>query len=323
MLVDADAVALSTENLSLTYGRVRAVENLNLRVYAGEIYGFLGRNGAGKTSTIRMLMGLVHPDAGTIRMLDFVGRRIGVKEKRHIGYVSQEQYFYSWMTCRGLGRFVRGFYPTWDDTEFARLLDWLDLPPDRKVAHLSGGMKVKLALALVLAHRPPLLILDEPTSGLDPVARREFLEIIQRQARDHRRTTFFSSHLVDEVERVADRVGIIHKGRLRYEGDIATLQASVREVNCSAAPLPAVLAVPESGSRSEKSDPLVARRALAQHVQHHGYTVLRDGFAADQGLVLSAPPAVWEQGLFPPEAIRRLSLEDIFIAIATEVAFLP
>ena len=225
---------LSTRDLSLSYGRVRAVDGLNLSVNAGEIYGFLGRNGAGKTSTIRMLMGVVRPNSGQISMLDFRGHRIGAKQKQRIGYVSQEQHFYPWMTCRALGRFVSGFYPSWDHSEFDRLLRLLDLPPRRKVAHLSGGMRVKLALSLALAHSPPILILDEPTSGLDPVARREFLEIIDRQARTRKRTTFFSSHLIDEVERVADRVGIIHRGRLRYEGDIATLQASVRSVRYAA-----------------------------------------------------------------------------------------
>src|SRR6185503_5697969 len=114
--------------------------------------------------------------------------------------------------------------------EFDRLLGLLELPPDRKASQLSGGMRVKLALALALASRPALLILDEPTAGLDPVARREFLEMIHRQARDHRRTTFFSSPLIDEVERVADRVGIVHRGRMRYEGDLDTLRASVRSV---------------------------------------------------------------------------------------------
>lgn len=223
-------VVIRTRDLTLAYGKNRAVDRLNMEVREGEIYGFLGRNGAGKTSTIRMLMGVIRADSGVIELLDTQGNRIGIRQKQRIGYVSQEQNFYPWMTCRGIGRFVSGFYPTWDTSEFSRLLMLLDLPPDRKVSHLSGGMRVKLALALALAHRPPILILDEPTSGLDPVARREFLEIIRRQSRAHRRTTFFSSHLIDEVERVADRVGIIHRGQLRYEGDIPRLQASVRKV---------------------------------------------------------------------------------------------
>jgi ABC-2 type transport system ATP-binding protein len=226
----APAVILRTADLKRSFGKVHAVQGLDLTVRAGEIFGFLGINGAGKTTTIRMLMGIIRPDGGTIELLGQQARRTTLQQKQSIGYVSQEQTFYPWMTCRALGRFVGGFYPTWDAQEFDRLLRVLDVPQDRRASHLSGGMRLKLALALALAPRPALLLLDEPTSGLDPVARREFLDIIRQQARDHRRTTFFSSHIIGEVERVADRVGIIHRGRMRYEGDLADLRATVRLV---------------------------------------------------------------------------------------------
>lgn len=229
--VPQDPSILRTNELTLRYGRNVAVDALSLSVHRGEIYGFLGRNGAGKTSTIRTIMGICKPDSGSIEFNGQPLRRIKNAQKRQIGYVSQEQFFYPWMTCRGIGKFVGGLYPTWEADEFARLLTVLELPPDRRVAHLSGGMRVKLALALALAHRPPMLILDEPTAGLDPVARREFLDIIRSQARQHDRTTFFSSHLIDEVERVADRVGIIHRGKLQFEGPLDELRRTVREVN--------------------------------------------------------------------------------------------
>lgn len=340
---NAPATLLRTQGLSLSYGRVRAVHRLNISVREGEIYGFLGRNGAGKTSTIRMLMGVVRPDAGQIELLDFRGRRIGPRQKQRIGYVSQEQHFYPWMTCRGLGRFVSGFYKTWDRAEFDRLLHVLDLPPDRKAGHLSGGMKVKLALAIALAHRPPILILDEPTSGLDPVARREFLEIISLQARANDRTTLFSSHLIDEVERVADRVGIIHRGQLRYEGDIETLQASVRRVcyldieegasgpllalsdaDTSEEPLiveivdetPAVLqASPVAPPQADTSQ---GRQHFIQHAESAGFTVLRDDFEDPTSMILLGQPDVWANAPFAPQSISQLSLEDIFIALAGE-----
>jgi ABC-2 type transport system ATP-binding protein len=222
---------LRGRGLSLAFGKVKAVDDLDLAVRSGQVYGFLGRNGAGKT-TIRALMGIIRLDGGTIEMFGKTVRRPSVTEKRRIGYVSQGQYFYPWMTSRVLGRFVSGFFPTWDNAEFARLLEALDVPPDRKVSALSGGTRLKLALA----HRPDMLILDEPTSGLDPVARREFLDIVVRQSRAHHRTTLFSSHLIDEIERVADCVGIIHKGRMRYQGDVAVLRATVRQVCVAAMP---------------------------------------------------------------------------------------
>lgn len=331
-------VILRIEDLRVSYGKLRAVDGLNLTVRAGEIYGFLGRNGAGKTTAIRAMMGIIKPDRGRIELLGHRARRIRAKQKQRIGYVSQEQHFYPWMSCRALGRFVSGFYPTWDHEEFARLLSLLDLPPKRRVSHLSGGMRVKLALALALAHRPPILILDEPTSGLDPPTRREFLEIISRQARSHNRTTFFSSHLVDEVERVADRVGIIHNGGLRYEGDIRTLQESVREVeHLPPTDEPGAAEIVESepaagdaveSAADDPSVPVTAELAVDTYAARwefcdlaaaRGFVVMRDGFS-DNGAssVVYGEPEAWRDVPFGAREVRRLSLEDIFIAMTAE-----
>jgi len=327
-------VVLRALGLARAFGRVQAVEGLEITVRAGEIYGFLGVNGAGKTTTIRMLMGIIKPDAGSIELMGQTTRRTTIPQKQSIGYVSQEQTFYPWMTCRGLGRFVGGLYPTWDAAEFERLLSVLELPPERKASQLSGGMRVKLALALALAPRPALLILDEPTSGLDPVARREFLEIIQRQARDHRRTTFFSSHLIDEVERVADRVGIIHRGRMRYEGDLVALRASVRQVRLPLRPpttdtgsreiLPA-RAEGDLGAPTPDAPPILpdtiaalppALPAAATFAPPAGFEVLRDDTRdGHRTLVLRAPAQDWESFHCAEAEVSALSLEDIFIAM--------
>ena len=306
---------LRTSGLARSFGNVRAVDGLDLSVRAGEIYGFLGVNGAGKTTTIRMLMGIVKPETGSLELFGERTRRTTLRQKQRIGYVSQEQTFYPWMTCRALGRFVGGLYPTWDAAEFDRLLRVLELPPDRKASQLSGGMRVKLALALALASRPALLILDEPTSGLDPVARREFLEIIRLQARQHRRTTLFSSHLIDEVERVADRVGIIHRGRMRYEGDLETLRASVRRVCLSCAPSATTVA-PADPPTDPSLPPAIPLSPAAAFVLPPGFEVLRDetrdGFRT---LILNAPAAAWETFQHSEAELSRLSLEDIFIAL--------
>jgi len=227
------SAALLVHGLTKRYGSVVAVDGIDLSVPAGEIYGFLGVNGAGKTTTIRMLMGIITSDQGNIRLVGLDARRTTVRQKRRIGYVSQEQNFYPWMTCKALGQFVGSFYPSWDRQEFDRLLGLFELPQARRVSQLSGGMKTKLSLALALAPRPELLILDEPTAGLDPVARREFMELIVDQARKYQRTTFFSSHLIDEVERCADRIGIIDRGKMRFEGKLRDLLASVRQISHS------------------------------------------------------------------------------------------
>jgi ABC-2 type transport system ATP-binding protein len=277
--VDATHV-LRTFGLTKRYGKSTVVDSLDLELGAGQVYGFLGRNGAGKTTTIRMLMGIIRADGGDI---EYFGQRRRAPDpalKRRIGYVSQTQHFYSWMTPDRLGRFVGGFYPAWDRAEYRRLLEVLAVPQDRRVAALSHGMRVKLALALALAHRPHLLILDEPTAGLDPAARREFLELVTA-ARAEDRSIFFSSHLVDEVERVADRIGIIDSGRLRFQGGLELLLRSVARVAIAEAP--------------------------------PGFRVLS---REESGLILEAPLSVWETAQIPPGLVEPMTLEDIFLAIA-------
>ena len=285
-------VVLRTVGLRKHFGQTLALDGVDLTVREGEIYGFLGRNGAGKTTTIRALIGILAPDAGEMELLGRSVRRVDVRTKQRIGYVSQEPHCYPWMTSRALGQFVAGFYPSWDPAEYDRLLAALDLPPDRRFSQLSGGMRMKLSLALALAHRPALLILDEPTAGLDPVARREFLELIASQARNHGRTTFFSTHLIDEVERVADRVGIIDRGRMRYEGGIDALRAEVRRVRVEPGYQP-----PPGGGE---------------------FQMLRDESVAEvQAIVFRAPTPAWDTVNFGPGvSVERMSLEDIFLAFA-------
>jgi ABC-2 type transport system ATP-binding protein len=279
---------LRVEGLRRHFGKAVAVDGVNLTAWKGEIYGFLGVNGAGKTTTIRAIMGIIAAQSGTITLMDETTRRTSVKQRRQIGYVSQDQHFYPWMTCRAIGKFVGSFYPTWDAPEYARLLEMFEIPPGRRTSELSGGMRAKLALALALAPRPALLILDEPTAGLDPVTRHEFMRIIVMEARDHGRSVFFSSHLIDEVEACADRIGIIHQGRMRFEGRMEELRARVRRL---ALPVDMEFEVPK------------------------GFKIWRDEQAGTgRTLTMDAPAAAWDalDGVCPrPES---LSLEEIFLA---------
>ena len=290
-------VVLRGCGLRRTFGKVCALDGLDLTVNAGEIYGFLGVNGAGKTTAIRLVMGIIKADAGALEIMGKPTRRTSIRQKQSIGYVSQEQTFYPWMTCRALGAFVGGLYPSWDAPEFERLLGVLDLPPDRKVSQLSGGMRVKLALALALAPRPALLVLDEPTSGLDPLARREFLDIIKREAREHGRTTFFSSHVIGEIERVADRVGIIHRGRMLFEGGLEELRASVR--------LAQVRSPAAEGTAATGPDFAAVGLAVLREEVHEGF----------RSLVLRGTPAAWQAFDGHDVEISALSVEDIFVAL--------
>lgn len=219
---------VSLRGLVKSYGTVQALRGLDLTIPAGQVFGFLGRNGAGKSTTLRIIMGITLPSGGVVELFGHGVRGEHPALRRRIGYVAQEQTFYGWMTPATLGRFVSGFYPTWDQAEFQRLLRVLSVPADQRIQTLSGGTQPKLALALALAHRPELLILDEPTAGMDAVARREFLELVRAQAQGAGRTTLLSSHLIDEVELAADTIGIVDDGRMLWQGPPRSLQGAVR-----------------------------------------------------------------------------------------------
>ncbi len=220
--------ALLTRGLCRSFGARSVIRDLELKVPRGAIYGLLGRNGAGKTTTIRMLLGILAPDQGTLEFGGEVVRRATPRHRRSIGYVSQQQHFYPWMRVKRLGRFVGGFYPTWDADYFASLLDRLGVESKQRVGELSGGTKMKLALALALAHRPPLLLLDEPTAGVDPVTRREIVDHLRDLVDREQRTVLFSTHNVSEIELVGDHVGVLHEGRIFWQGPVAGLVSRVR-----------------------------------------------------------------------------------------------
>lgn len=282
-----ESKVIEIRGLKKAFGKVAVLNGLNMTVEQGQVYGFLGRNGAGKSTTLRVLVGILEKGAGSVELFGQPMLNKNTTLRQKIGYVAQEQNFYGWMTPSALGAFVRGFYPSWDEALYQRLLEALELPKTRKIETFSGGMKAKQGLALALAHRPPLLILDEPTAGLDPVARREFLQIVREQSRE-RTTVLFSSHLIDEVERAADRVGIIDEGTMQYEGSLLELSRQVRrfrgngEVQLSA----------EFEVLRQTSDGYILR---CQSVQD--YTVFRN--------------------TYPEAHFENLSLEDIFVELVT------
>ena len=209
---------IETHDLGKQFGHVAAVSGLDLRVARNQITGFLGRNGAGKSTTIKMLLGMTHPTSGTGKLL---GRSItspkeNLEARRRVAYCGEDKQLYAYMTVGQLIRFTASFYPDWRSNVASRLLDDFQLPIDRKVKALSKGMRTKVALLLALARRPELLILDEPTEGLDPVSIEELLQTLSGLPADGT-TVFFSSHQIAEVERIADRVCVIDRGRLAVD----------------------------------------------------------------------------------------------------------
>jgi ABC-2 type transport system ATP-binding protein len=222
--------AIETENLCRSFGRRRVIQDLNLRVSQGTVYGLLGVNGSGKTTTIKMLMGHLRPTSGSVTILGRSYKNDLVEIRKRVGYVSENRYLYDWMTVNETLEFAAAFHETWDQVKAKDLVERLELDPEMKVKHLSRGNRARLCLIVALAFNPDLLILDEPTSGLDPIVRRDFIESVIREIEGEGRTILFSSHLVEEIERVADWVGIIHNGQLKVSAPLEAVKASVAKV---------------------------------------------------------------------------------------------
>ena len=195
------------------FGRKVVLDHVTFNVPAGTVFALLGENGAGKTTSIKSMLGLCRPESGTIRVLGLDPHRNGTEIRGRVGFVPEQPQMYQWMKVDEIGWFAAGFYPEGYFAEFARRIDAFHVPRGQKIENLSKGMRSKVALALALAHDPELLILDEPTSGLDPLVRREFLEsMVDRAATG--KTVLLASHQINEVERVADYVAILREGKL-------------------------------------------------------------------------------------------------------------
>jgi ABC-2 type transport system ATP-binding protein len=222
---------IQTEQLSKRYGDFNAVQQLSCRVRAERITGFLGRNGAGKSTTIKMLLGMVRPSAGsgTVLGLRINDARESIAIRKKVAYVGEDKGLYPYMTVGELIWFTRSFYGDWQPEVEKKLMEEYRLPRDRKVKALSKGMRTKLALLLALARRPALLILDEPTEGLDPVSIEELLQMLVT-APAQGTSVFFSSHQLSEVERIADDILMIDGGRTVLDMPLEQIRENYRRV---------------------------------------------------------------------------------------------
>ncbi len=227
---------IETQQLTRRFGRTEAVQGLTLAVPEGSVFALLGSNGAGKSTTIKVLMNLLTPTSGVARVLGVDSRKLGERELAQIGYVSENQEMPRWMTVRQFLDYCRPFYPTWDRELEKALLAQFALPEERKLKHLSRGMLMKAALLSSLAYRPKLLVLDEPFSGLDPLVRDEFVRGVLEVSALGEWTVLVSSHDIEEVERLADHVAVLEAGRLRLSEPTEALQARFRRVEVTGAP---------------------------------------------------------------------------------------
>lgn len=216
--------------LSRTFGPKIALDRVSLRIPQGCVYGLVGGNGAGKTTLIKHILGLLHAEQGMVQVFGMNPVSNPPAVLSRIGYLSEDRDIAGWMRVDELLNYTQAFFPDWDPVFATELLDMFELSPYQKIKTLSRGQLARVGLLTALAHRPALLLLDEPSSGLDPVVRRDILTAIIRTVADEGRTVLFSSHLLDEVERVADQVAMLANGRVVLNDSLDNIKAQQRVV---------------------------------------------------------------------------------------------
>lgn len=282
---------INAESVRKSYGSRLVVNNLNLTVYRGNVYALLGNNGVGKTTTIKMLVGQMVPDSGIISVFGLDPVKYGVEVKKRTAYVAEIMKVYDWMTLNDLFKFVRSFYPAWNEERCRRLLKTFDLPLHQKMKSFSRGMYAKGTLLAAICREPDLLVLDDPCLGLDTVSRRNFMEMLVDSLEDYGKTVVLSTHLIQEAAGIIDRVGIMNHGHLVVEQDTGMLQEQTR-----------LLTVPAEQEKLLPELEIINRRQVGSEC----FLTVK-GDEKTMGARLRAAPGLTFK-------LDALSLEDIFIA---------
>jgi ABC-2 type transport system ATP-binding protein len=272
--------------LSRRFGTNAALQDVSVAVGRGSVFGLVGENGAGKSTLLKHLLGLWRAETGTVRVFgkDPVADPVSVLGR--IGYLSEQPDLPEWMRVADLLRYTQAFYPRWDAKYAEQLREQFGLDPEARIRTLSKGQHARLGLIAAEAHRPDLLILDEPSSGLDPIVRRDILEAIIRTVTDEGRTVIFSSHLLDEVERVSDHLAMLHHGTLRFCAPLDDIKARHRRISLhferpqtKRPNVPGAIRVDGAG-REWTVICDAARIHAAAMAQHLGATLVEDGEAS-------------------------------------------
>lgn len=224
---------IKIQNVNKRFGDKSVLNGLDLNVEKGQTFAFLGRNGAGKTTTIKALLGLNKPDSGAIRVLGIDPAIDPIEVRSKVGYLAEDQSMFGWMRVEQLIRFIAPFYPSWDQKLAQQYVEQFELPLKTKVKNLSKGQTVRVGLLLALAHRPELVILDDSALGLDPIMRRDFNRDLVTHLQAEGRTVLYSSHLLYEVEAVADVVAILHEGKIVRQAATEELRQQVKRITIS------------------------------------------------------------------------------------------
>ena len=228
------APAVEMRDIRRTFGSGKdltiAVDNLTLSVPRGSVYGLLGANGAGKTTSIRMMVSHLKPDSGFIRVLGEDPAEQTTDMRRRIAYISENMQIPRWMSMEDAVAFCKPLYPNWNEPLYQHLLKTFDLKPSRRYEESSKGQRRAMCIIIALCQEPEILIMDEPASGLDTLARRHFLKELLKVTCDENKTVLFSSHILGDIERTVDRVAILMRGRMVLEGELDTLKERVRRI---------------------------------------------------------------------------------------------
>jgi ABC-2 type transport system ATP-binding protein len=291
--------AIETHGLTRKFGRLEAVDALDLAVPTGSIFALVGPNGAGKTTTIKLLMNLIKPTRGSAVVLGTDSRKIDQSVLQRIGYVSENQHLLEWMTPKQLLAYCRPFYRSWDDALAKTLSAELGLDAEAPLRALSRGTRMKVALLVSLAFRPELVILDEPFTGLDPLVREELIRALLELAGD-RLTVLIASHDIDEIERLADWVGYMEGGRLAFAQPVASLLQRCRLVE--------VVSASDGPPRFQPADGSLLQGAVGRTLRF-----------MDMGYDEATSPSEIA-ARYPQSTIHAspLSLREVFVALARE-----
>lgn len=286
---------IRVSRLCKKFGRQTALDEASFDVPRGVVFALLGENGAGKSTTIRILLGLAEADSGQAQVLGLDSSRDGLEIRRQVGYVPERPTLYEWMTVDEIGWFAAGFYPPGFLTRYREQAGQFKLPLQQKIKNLSKGMRSKVALALAMAHDPELLVLDEPTSGLDTLVRREFLESMVDRA-GVGKTVLLSSHQIHEVERIADYVAVMRDGKLLLVERLERLKARIQELT---------ITLEDGGA----APPAIPGEVLRERKRTRQWQLVVSDITDEEIAALRSRVAVQSV------EVRTLSLEEIFVAL--------
>lgn len=216
--------AVSCQSLTKSFGNHFALHHINLDIPQGSIVGLLGKNGSGKTTMLKCMLGLLKPAGGSCRLLGEDSWNLSAAAKERIGYVPQVVNFYKWMRAEDVIAYTASFYKRWNERLAWKIATEFEIPMETRVSALSVGQLQKLAIVTAVGHEPDLLILDEPVASLDPIARRQFLQMVVDLAEPQKRTILFSTHILSDMERIVDRVVILKTGKIIHDGSLDDLK---------------------------------------------------------------------------------------------------